>query len=59
MIQNQRYEEEKITKDIKNIFRLKKRSYKFKDLVHRSIKNLFIYKGEENYYQPVRVNNNK
>ena len=32
-------EEEKITKDIRNIFRLKKEVKRIKDLVHTSIKN--------------------
>ena len=67
---------EKITKDIRNFFRLKKEqndtavkdirdlfrtkneNKKIKDIVIRSIKNLFEYKKEEeNFYKPVRVNN--
>ena len=51
-------EEEKIIKDIKNPFRLKKEVKGIKDIVLRNIKNLFEYeKEEENHYKPVRVNN--
>ena len=48
---------EKITKDIRNLFRLKKIK-EIKDIVLRNRKNLFEYeKQEETYYKPVRVNN--
>ena len=61
-------EEENIIKDIRNLFRLKKkyttvkdtRNLKLKELeiVLRNIKNLSEYeKEEENYCKPVRVNN--
>ena len=51
-------EEEKITKDIRNLFRLKKEVERIKDLILRNIKNLLEYENEEeNYYKPVRVNN--
>ena len=43
---------------IRNHFRLKKEVKGIKDIVLRNIENLFQYeKEEENYYQPVRVNN--
>ena len=48
---------EKITKDIRNLVRLKKIK-EIKDIVLRNRKNLFEYeKQEETYYKPVRVNN--
>ena len=51
-MENPRSEDEKIIKNIGNLFRLKKK------LILRDIKNLFEYKKEkENYNKPVRVNN--
>ena len=41
MMENPRYEEEKIIKDIRNLFRLKKEVKGIKDIVLRNIKNLF------------------
>ena len=40
-------EEEKITEDIRNIFRLKKEIKEFKDIVLRNFRNLFEYKKDE------------
>ena len=58
MMESPRSEEEKITKDIRNLFRLKKEVERIKDLILRNIKNLLEYENEEeNYYKPVRVNN--
>ena len=58
MMENSRSEEEKIIKNIRNIFRLKKEVKGIKDIILRNIKNLFKYEiEEENYYKPVRVNN--
>ena len=71
-MENPRSEKEKIIKDIRNHFRLKKeqndtaikdirnlfRLKKEVSIVLRNIKSLFEYeKKEENYYKPVRVNN--
>ena len=57
-MENPRSEEEKIIKDIRNLFRLKKEVKGIKDIVPKIIKNLFEYEKEkENYYKPVRVNN--
>ena len=57
-MENQRTKEENIIKDIRNVFRIKKEIKGIRDIVLRSIKNLFEYKKEEeNYYKPVRVNN--
>ena len=69
MMENPRLEEEKIIKDIRNLFRQKKtklhcsqrhnKSFqnKKRNIVLRSIKKVFEYrKAEENYYKPVRVN---
>ena len=57
-MESPRSEEEKITKDIRNLFRLKKEVERIKDLILRNIKNLLEYENEEeNYYKPVRVNN--
>ena len=58
MMESPRSEEDKITKDIRNLFRLKKEVERIKDLILRNIKNLLEYENEEeNYYKPVRVNN--
>ena len=58
MMESPRSEEGKITKDIRNLFRLKKEVERIKDLILRNIKNLLEYENEEeNYYKPVRVNN--
>ena len=58
MMENPRSEEEKITKDIRNIFRLKKEMKGIKDIVLRNTKNLLEHeKEEENYYKTIRVNN--
>ena len=56
-MKNPKPEEEKIIKDIRNLFRLKKETKEIKDTVLRNIRNLLEYeKEEENYYKPVRVN---
>ena len=58
LVKNPRSEEEKIMKDIRNPFRLKKEVKVIKVIVLRNIKKLFEYeKWEGNYYKPVRVNN--
>ena len=59
MMKNPRPEEEKIIKDIWNLFRqVRKTKKKIKDRILREIKNLFKHEEqEENYYEPVRVNN--
>ena len=56
--QNLSIEEEKIIKDIRNLFRHEKNKA-IKDRILREIKNLFEHEEkEENYYKPVRVSNN-
>ena len=56
-MENPRPEEEKIIKDIRNLFRREKETKEIKDRILRDIKNLFEHeKEEENYYKPVRVN---
>ena len=56
-MENPRPKEEKIIKDIRNLFRLKKEVKGIKDIVLRNIYNSFEYEKEEgNYYKPVRVN---
>ena len=47
---------ENITKNIRNLFKLKKETKKIKDRILRDVKNLFEHK-EENCYKLVRVNN--
>ena len=54
-MKNPRPEEEKIIKDKKS-FQNKKEIKGIEDIALRSIKNLFEYKEEENYYKPVKVN---
>ena len=57
-MENSRSQKEKIIKDIKKVFRLKKEIKEIKDIVFRNIKHLFRFKKEEkNYYKPVRVKN--
>ena len=59
-MENPRSEVEKIIKDIRNLFRLKKevKGIGIKGIVLRNIRNFFEYeKEEENYFKPVRVNN--
>ena len=49
-----RSEEEKIIKDIRNLFRLKKEVKGIKNVIITNIKNLFEYEKEEgNYYKPM------
>ena len=47
MMKNPKPEEEKIIKDIRNLFRLKKETKEIKYMVLRNIKNLFEYEKEE------------
>ena len=54
MMENPRPEEEKIIKDIRNLFRQEKETKAIKDRILRGFKNLF---EEEIYYKPVRVSN--
>ena len=49
-------EEKNIIKDIRNLFKKKKKTKAIKDRILRDIKNLFGHE-EENYYKPVRVSN--
>ena len=56
MMKNPRPEEEKIIKDVRNLFRREKETEAIKDRILRDIKNRFEHeKGEENYYKPVGV----
>ena len=58
MMGNPWSEEEKIIKDKRNLFRLKKEVNRVNNIVLRNIKNLSEReKEEENYYKPVRLNN--
>ena len=55
---NPRAEEQKIIKDIRNLFRLKKETKEIQNRILRDTKNLSEYeKKDENYYKLVRVNN--
>ena len=57
-MENPRSEDQKIMKDIRNLFRLKKEVKGIKDIELRNIKNLFEHeKEEQNYHKQVRVNN--
>ena len=47
MMENPKSEEEKIIKDIRNLFKLTKEIIGIKDIVLRSIKTLFEYEKEE------------
>ena len=58
MMENPSSEEEKIIKDIRNLFRLKNEVKGMNNIVLRYVNNLFENENEEeNYYKPVRVNN--
>ena len=50
-------EEENITNDVKNLFRLEKETKSIKDRILRYINNLFEDEEEKNYFKPVIVNN--
>ena len=56
MMESAKPEEEKIIKDIRNLFRRENETKEIKYIIHTDIKNLFEHKEEENYYKPVRVN---
>ena len=57
MIENPRREEEKMIKDIRNLFKREKETNVLKDRVLRDTKHLFEYEEQENYYESVRVSN--
>ena len=48
---------DRILRDIRNVFRIKKQNKRIKDIILRDIINLFENEEEENYYKPVRVSN--
>ena len=57
-MKNPSSEEEKIIKDIRNLFRLKNEVKGINNIVLRYVNNLSENENEkENYYKPVRVNN--
>ena len=65
-MKNPRPEEEKITKDIRNLFRMKdirkffrleKETRAIKDRILGDIKNIFEHEEEENHCKPVRESN--
>ena len=47
----------KIIKDIRNLFRLEKKTKVIKDIMPEDIKNDFEHEEEENYCKPVWVSN--
>ena len=47
----------RVTGDIRSLFRLEKENKEIKNRVIRDIRNLFEHKEEENCYKPVRVGN--
>ena len=56
MIENPRPEEQKIIKDIRNLFRWEKETKAIKDRILRYINSLFEHE-EENCYKQVRLSN--
>ena len=50
-------EEQKVIKDVKNIFRLGKETRAIKGRILRNIKNIFEHENKKIYYKPVRINN--
>ena len=56
-MENPRPEEEKIIKDIRNLFRQEKETKTIKNRILTDVKNLFEDEEEENFYKPVTVRN--
>ena len=56
-MENLSLEEEKIIKNLRNLFRQEKEIEAIKYRIVRDMKNLFEHEEEENYYKPVRVSN--
>ena len=50
-------EEEKINKNIRNLFRLVKKAKLIRDRILGDNENLFEHEEEKNYYKPVKVSN--
>ena len=49
MMENPKPEEEKVIKDMRNLFRWEKESKEIKNRILRDIKNIFEHEEEENY----------
>ena len=56
-MENPSPEEEKIIKDIRNLFRQEKETKTIKNRKFTDVKNLFEHEEEENLYTPVTVRN--
>ena len=56
MMENLKFEENKITNDIRNLSNTRNSNKAIKDIILRDIKNLYEHE-EESYHKPVRVNN--
>ena len=46
-----------IIKDIRNLFRVEKKTKAIKDAILRYIKDLFEHEKEDSFYKPVRLSN--
>ena len=57
MMESLTREEQKVIKDVKNIFRLGKETRAIKGRILRNIKNIFEHENKKIYYKPVRINN--
>ena len=57
MMESLTREEQKVIKDVKNIFRLEKETRAIKGRILRNIKNIFEHENKKIYYKPVRINN--
>ena len=55
-MENLKFEENKITNDIRNLSNTRNSNKSIKDIILRDIKNLYEHE-EESYHKPVRVNN--
>ena len=51
------HEQENVTKNIRNLFKLKKENQVIKDRIIRYIRNLFEHEEEKDCCKPVRVGN--
>ena len=57
MMKSLSLEKGNIIKDIRNLFRVEKKTKAIKDGILRYIKDLFEHEKEEIYYKPVRLSN--
>ena len=57
MMESLSLEKGNIIKDIRNLFRVEKKTKAIKDAILRYIKDLFEHEKEDSFYKPVRLSN--